>query len=98
MTQVWKAVSSIALLALAPSAFAIDAGECDNICDHMDEVEDFCSDDLGSDDDLCRRIVDVKDSQASDFNKDLTGVRPGAFNLCATVRGITGCLDGTVTP
>ena len=43
-------------------------------------------------------IVDVKDSQASDFNKDLTGLRVGAFNLCATVGGVRGCLDGTVIP
>jgi hypothetical protein len=34
----------------------------------------------------------------SDFNKDLVGLRVGTFNLCATVRGVTGCLDGTVTP
>lgn len=43
-------------------------------------------------------IVEVKNSQASDFNKDLTGLRVGAFNLCATVGGVTGCLDGTVIP
>lgn len=35
---------------------------------------------------------------ASDFNKDVVGVRPGAFGLCATVRGVTGCLMGTVVP
>jgi hypothetical protein len=35
---------------------------------------------------------------ASDFNKDIVGVRPGAFGLCATVRGVTGCLMGTVVP
>lgn len=44
------------------------------------------------------QYVSIKDSKTSDFNKDLTGIRPGAFNLCATVRGITGCLDGTVIP
>lgn len=43
-------------------------------------------------------IVEVKNSQASTFNKDLTGLRVGAFNLCATVGGVRGCLDGTVIP
>lgn len=44
------------------------------------------------------QFVTMKDSKTSDWNKDLTGVRAGTFNLCATVRGITGCLDGTVIP
>lgn len=43
-------------------------------------------------------VVEVKNSLASDFNKDLTGLRVGTFNLCATVGGVTGCLDGTVIP
>lgn len=43
-------------------------------------------------------IVSVKNSMASTFNKDLTGLRVGAFNLCATVGGVRGCLDGTVIP
>jgi hypothetical protein len=34
----------------------------------------------------------------SNFNKDVVGVSPGAFGLCATVRGVTGCLIGTVIP
>jgi hypothetical protein len=34
----------------------------------------------------------------NDFNKDLRGVRPGEFSLCATVKGVQGCLNGTVTP
>jgi hypothetical protein len=32
------------------------------------------------------------------FNKDLFGDRLGGFNLCATVRGVTGCMDGQVVP
>ena len=32
----------------------------------------------------------------SDFNKDLIGVQVGGFGLCATVKGVTGCLAGTV--
>jgi hypothetical protein len=44
-------------------------------------------------------IIDVQaPTFASDFNKDIVGVRPGAFGLCATVRGVTGCLMGTVVP
>ena len=33
---------------------------------------------------------------ASDFNKDLLGVRVGEFSLCATVKGVEGCLHGFV--
>lgn len=32
------------------------------------------------------------------FNRDVRGVAPGAFSLCATVQGVKGCLNGTVTP
>jgi hypothetical protein len=34
----------------------------------------------------------------SDFNKDLVGRRSGAFSLCATVKGVRGCLKGNVQP
>jgi hypothetical protein len=30
------------------------------------------------------------------FNKYLTATNPGHFKLCATVKGVTGCLDGEV--
>ena len=44
-------------------------------------------------------IVDVQSPTfASNFNKDIVGVRTGAFALCATVREVTGCLIGTVVP
>lgn len=44
-------------------------------------------------------IIDVQaPTFASDFNKDIVGVRTGAFALCATVRDVTGCLIGTVVP
>lgn len=44
-------------------------------------------------------IIDVRPPTfASNFNKDIVGLRPGAFALCATVREVTGCLIGTVTP
>jgi hypothetical protein len=44
-------------------------------------------------------IIDVQTPTfASDFNKDIVGVKTGAFGLCATVRGVTGCLIGTVIP
>jgi hypothetical protein len=32
----------------------------------------------------------------SDFNKDLVGLEVGGFGLCATVKGVTGCLAGQV--
>jgi hypothetical protein len=44
-------------------------------------------------------MIDVQaPTFASDFNKDVVGVQVGAFGLCATVRGVTGCLMGTVVP
>ena len=39
-----------------------------------------------------------KPTFASDFNKDLLGLRPGEFSLCAEVRGVEGCLHGFVIP
>ena len=45
------------------------------------------------------RSVEVKKPTfASDFNKDLLGLRPGEFSLCATVKGVEGCLHGFVIP
>ena len=32
------------------------------------------------------------------FNKTLVGLEPGGFRLCAVVKGVEGCLNGTVTP
>jgi hypothetical protein len=43
-------------------------------------------------------VVQVKDSKMSVFNKDLIGLKVGTFSLCATVRDVRGCLNGTVTP
>ena len=43
-------------------------------------------------------VVQVKDSKMSIFNKDLIGLKVGTFSLCATVRDVKGCLNGTVTP
>lgn len=44
-------------------------------------------------------IVEVRQpSFPSDFNKDTVGLKVGAFSLCATVKGVKGCLNGTVTP
>jgi hypothetical protein len=44
-------------------------------------------------------IVEVRPpSFPSDFNKDLVGLKVGTFRLCATVKGVQGCLNGTVTP
>lgn len=40
--------------------------------------------------------VDVKDHPTEAFNKDVIGLQPGKFSLCATVRGVLGCLDGLV--
>jgi hypothetical protein len=42
-------------------------------------------------------FVDVQDPTfESDFNKDLVGQQVGGFGLCATVKGVTGCLSGQV--
>jgi hypothetical protein len=43
--------------------------------------------------------VDVrKPTFPSDFNKDVAGLRVGEFSLCATVKGVEGCLHGFVIP
>jgi hypothetical protein len=42
-------------------------------------------------------FVDVQDPTfESDFNKDVVGEKVGGFGLCATVKGVTGCLAGQV--
>jgi hypothetical protein len=43
-------------------------------------------------------IVQVKDSKSTEWNKDLIGLKVGTFSLCAVVKGVRGCLNGTVTP
>jgi hypothetical protein len=43
------------------------------------------------------RIVDVKAVPGQDFNRELVPQRPGPFLLCATVRGVMGCLTAEVT-
>lgn len=44
-----------------------------------------------------RGTVDVKNPTfPSDFNKDLVGLKVGEFSLCATVKGVEGCLHGFV--
>lgn len=43
-------------------------------------------------------VVEVKKPTfESDFNKDLLGLKVGEFSLCATVKGVEGCMNGTVT-
>jgi hypothetical protein len=43
--------------------------------------------------------VDVKvPTFPSDFNKDVLGLHAGEFSLCATVKGVEGCLHGFVIP
>lgn len=42
-------------------------------------------------------FVDVQEPTfESDFNKDVVGLKVGGFGLCATVKGVTGCLAGQV--
>lgn len=43
------------------------------------------------------RYVRVDDASVA-FNKTLFGLEPGHFALCATVRGLEGCLNGEVIP
>jgi hypothetical protein len=42
--------------------------------------------------------VRVEDFPGVTFNKTLVGLEPGGFRLCAVVKGVEGCLNGTVTP
>ena len=44
------------------------------------------------------RQIKVMEVPSQKFNKVLKGRTPGAFSLCATVRTVTGCLDGEVVP
>ena len=43
------------------------------------------------------RLVDMYDVPGQPFNKHLIGRIPGPFLLCATVKGVMGCLNGEVT-
>lgn len=43
-------------------------------------------------------LVEVTNSGVTVFNKDVKGLATGSFRLCATVRGVKGCLNGQVTP
>jgi hypothetical protein len=40
----------------------------------------------------------VEDFPGVPFNKTLVGLEPGGFRLCAVVKGVEGCLNGTVIP
>ena len=42
------------------------------------------------------QVVRMDDYPGVAFNKYLTAGHPGHFKLCATVKGVTGCLDGEV--
>jgi len=42
--------------------------------------------------------VTVEDFPGVAFNKTLVGVQEGNFRLCAVVKGVEGCLNGTVIP
>jgi hypothetical protein len=42
--------------------------------------------------------IDVDDFPGVAFNKTLTGKEEGEFSICATVKGVEGCLNGRVTP
>jgi hypothetical protein len=44
-----------------------------------------------------RTIVAVRNDEQVPFNKALRAMDPGNFELCATVQGVTGCLEGRVT-
>lgn len=44
------------------------------------------------------RLVEVRSNPDFPFNRTVIGRRPGPFMLCATVRGVMGCLNATVTP
>ena len=40
--------------------------------------------------------VKVEDYTGVPFNKTVTALHPGHFSLCATVKGVKGCLNGEV--
>jgi hypothetical protein len=42
--------------------------------------------------------IKVEDFPGVAFNKTLVGVQEGNFRLCAVVKGVEGCLNGTVIP
>jgi len=42
--------------------------------------------------------VKVEDFPGVTFNKTLVGLEEGGFRLCAVVKGVEGCLNGTVIP
>ena len=44
-----------------------------------------------------RTIVAIRNDEEVPFNKALRAMDPGTFELCATVQGVTGCLEGRVT-
>jgi hypothetical protein len=41
-------------------------------------------------------IVEVNDVRDQPFNKRIRGLQPGDFQVCATVQGVEGCLNGRV--
>ncbi len=41
-------------------------------------------------------IVEVNDVRNQPFNKRIRGLQPGDFQVCATVQGVEGCLNGRV--
>lgn len=43
------------------------------------------------------RLVDIYTVPGQPFNRHLIGRIPGPFMLCATVKGVMGCLTGEVT-
>jgi hypothetical protein len=42
--------------------------------------------------------IHVDDFPGVAFNKSVTGLEEGEFSICATVKGVEGCLNGRVTP
>ena len=44
------------------------------------------------------RLISIYDVPGQDFNKHLIGRIAGPFMLCATVKGVMGCLTAEVTP
>ena len=51
---------------------------------------------FAGDTDILATVFDPYGPRNSDFNKDVVGVRPGSFVLCATVKSVTGCLSADV--
>lgn len=58
--------------------------------DHGPAIEWFY--DYGSE------VLPTYPGASNDFNRTASAAAPGAYRLCASVKGVVGCMEGTVLP